>query len=203
MLRTNLSTRPFYNERAVQFVLGAIAVLIVALSIFNISRVVTLTGRHRELSSDAARDEARARQLTQQAAAARRALDPADLAAVARAAQEANTIIDQRTFSWTELFNHIEATLPPDVMLMSVKPKIEDGETEIEMIVVGRRVEDIDTFMEKLEETGAFVNVLARAQKAADEGTTEATLVSQYRTHAARPAPAGTATHTPAPGTKR
>src|ERR687891_422834 len=112
MLRTNLSTRPFYNESAVQLVFGLIAVLIVALSVYNVSRIVMLTGRQRALSSDAARDEARARQLTEQATASRRTLNPTELAAVAEAAQEANTIIEQRTFSWTELFNHIEATLP-------------------------------------------------------------------------------------------
>ena len=42
-----------------------------------------------------------------------------------RAAQEANALIDQRTFSWTELFNQIEATLPPDVMLTSVRPAVQ------------------------------------------------------------------------------
>ena len=35
MLRTNLSTRPFYNERAVQMALVAAAVLILAVTAFN------------------------------------------------------------------------------------------------------------------------------------------------------------------------
>ena len=181
MLRANLATRPFYNERAVQLVFGVIALLIAALSVYNVSRIVTLTGRHRALSSDAVRDEAAARKLTEQATTVRRTLNPKELTAVAGAAQEANAIIDQRTFSWTELFNHIEATLPPDVMLLSVKPKIEKGEIHIEMVVIGKRVEDLDTFMEKLEATGAFFNVLPRAQETTQEDTTQATLVSLYR----------------------
>jgi hypothetical protein len=193
MLRTNLSTRPFYNERAVQLVFGLIALLVVAVSVYNVSRAVTLTGRQRALSSEAARDEARARQFTEQATASRRTLNPAELAAVASAAQEANTIIDARTFSWTELFNRIEGTLPADVMLLSVKPKIDAGEIEIQMIVIGRRVEDIDAFMEKLEQTGAFVNVLSRAEETTDEGTIKATLASQYRPNNLRPAAAGPA----------
>ena len=32
MLRTNLSTRPFYNERAVQLALGALALLVLAVT---------------------------------------------------------------------------------------------------------------------------------------------------------------------------
>ena len=49
----------------------------------------------------------------------------------ANGAREANRLIDQRTFSWTEFFNHIEETLPPDVMLTSVRPIFNDGVTTI------------------------------------------------------------------------
>ena len=40
MIRTNLSTRPFYNERAVHFWLLVMALLIVAATIFNVTRVL-------------------------------------------------------------------------------------------------------------------------------------------------------------------
>ena len=49
MLRTNLSTRPFYNERIVQIVLGAAALLILGLTAFNVVELRSLRGRHAEL----------------------------------------------------------------------------------------------------------------------------------------------------------
>lgn len=42
MLRGNLSTRPFYNERLVTLGLLLAAVVAVALSIFNVSQVLSL-----------------------------------------------------------------------------------------------------------------------------------------------------------------
>ena len=43
---------------------------------------------------------------------------------MASAAREANLLIDRRTFSWTELFNQFEATLPADVRISTITPHI-------------------------------------------------------------------------------
>ena len=42
MLRTNLATRPFYNERAAHLVIGIAAVIVLAITALNLTRVVTL-----------------------------------------------------------------------------------------------------------------------------------------------------------------
>ena len=57
MLRGNLSTRPFYNERAVQVLLGGLAVVLALLSLFTVWQFVALTRQQRELSARIARDE--------------------------------------------------------------------------------------------------------------------------------------------------
>ena len=51
MIRTNLSTRPFYNERAVRLwlLLGAIAVL--AATAFNVSRMLRYSNSNTELAT--------------------------------------------------------------------------------------------------------------------------------------------------------
>jgi ribosomal protein S19E (S16A) len=65
-----------------------------------------------------------------------------------------------RTFSWTQLFNQIEATLPNDVMLTSVHPEFtENGVTRVNMEIQGKDEEVIDTFWQQLEKTGAFHQV--------------------------------------------
>jgi len=43
MLRTNLSTRPFYNIRAVQVTLGAMALLVIVLTLLNLVQLIRLT----------------------------------------------------------------------------------------------------------------------------------------------------------------
>lgn len=164
MLRTNLSTRPFYNERAIHLLVALAAVLVVALTVWNVVSVITLSRENTELSTRVNRDHAEAEQLTKMAADIRRRINQQELQHVISSAREANSLIDQRTFSWTAFFNRIETTMPPDVMLTSVRPFIKDGVTRVTMIVLGRRAEDIDEFMEKLEATGAFEQIVPLQQ---------------------------------------
>lgn len=180
MLGTNLSTRPFYNERAVHVVLGLAAVAILALTALNVTRVIALSRQNTELTSRMARDEAEAERLTKEAADIRRGIDREELQTVAAAAREANGLIDQRTFSWTAFFNYIEETLPPDVMLLSVRPSVKEDQTLVDMTVLGRRVEDIAEFIEKLEATGTFENVLPIQTDTTEQGLQRSLLQSVY-----------------------
>ena len=189
MLRTNLSTRPFYNERAVHIAIGAAALLVLALTTVNVFRMLTLSRQNTELSSRISRDQSEADGLTKLAADVLRRVDKAELQLVVDSAREANSLIDQRTFSWTAFFNRIESTMPPDVMLSAVKPSVRDGLTRVTMTVLGRRAEDIDEFMEKLEATGAFEDVVPSQQDRTDEGLFRVTLESVYTGAGAEPEP--------------
>lgn len=180
MLRTNLSTRPFYNERAVHLLLALVATIVLALTIWNLATVIRLSRHNTELSGRIGADRSEAERLSREAARIRRGIDQAELQVVVAAAREANALIDRRTFSWTAFFNYIEFTLPPDVMLTSVKPSVDDQGTHVSMIVVGRRTEDIDEFLGKLDATGAFTNVLLRQDEDTDEGLHRAVVDARY-----------------------
>ena len=180
MLRTNLSTRPFYNERAVQLLLALAALLVVILTAFNAIRIFSLSRQNTELSSLVNRDRQEAQRLTREAQRIRAGINVEELQATADAAGVANALIDQRTFSWTEFFNRIEETLPPDVMLTSVQPSFGREATIIQMSVLGRQIEDIDEFMEKLEATGAFHDVLPTQEDTTDEGLHRLMVRSTY-----------------------
>jgi Tfp pilus assembly protein PilN len=170
VLRTNLSTRPFYNERAVHLVLGVIAAIVAAVTVVNLYEVIQLSRRSADYASRVGRDRSEADRLSREAARIRRGIDQTELATIVAAAQEANGLIDQRTFSWTAFFNEIESTMPPDVMLASVRPTITDEGTQMRLVLLGRNSEELDEFMEKLEATGAFPRVMPHQQDETDEG---------------------------------
>lgn len=193
MLRTNLSTRPFYNERLVRVVLTLAAVAAVAATAFNVAGAIDLSRRRAELVEQIGRDDQRARQLQREAATVRSSVAPAELESVVQAAREANGLIDRRTFSWTALLNHVEETLPADVMLLSISPTIAPDGVTLAMVVRGRSVGEIDRFMDRLEETGAFSGVLSRDEAADEDGTFRATLVGVYRAPTAEAAGTSTA----------
>ena len=93
MLKTNLATRPFYNERAVQFVLGVLAVLVLAISAFNAFELIRLTDSQRTLGAHAVDAEREAARLRSEAATIRGQINAKELEVVANAAREANSII--------------------------------------------------------------------------------------------------------------
>lgn len=186
MLRTNLSTRPFYNERAVHVAIGAAAVLIALLTGWNVVTAITMSRQNTELATRVNNDRAEAQQLTKMAADIRGRINRDELQLVVHSAREANTLIDQRTFSWTAFFNRLESTMPPDVMLTSVRPSIRDGVTRVVMTVLGRRAEDVDEFLEKLEATGAFDNVVPTQQDRTDDGLYRVVVGSVYTGQAER-----------------
>jgi Tfp pilus assembly protein PilN len=181
VIRTNLATRPFYNERAVHLALALVAMLVVVATIFNVTRVVQLKQRDSGLSSQASRDEARAADLRSQAVRLRATIDPKQIELVTNEARKANDLIDRRTFSWTGLFNRFETTLPEDVRITSVRPRVDTTKgTTLTITVVARTVEDVYQFMANLEKTGAFSNLLPRGDSFNDAGMLETIIEASY-----------------------
>jgi Tfp pilus assembly protein PilN len=181
VIRTNLSTRPFYNERAVHIWLAIIALAVVAATAFNVSRVIRYSQSDTRLATQADRDEASATDLRKEAAQLRASVDPRQVDLASAEARQANELIDRRTFSWTELFNRFETTLPDDVRITSVRPKIDAAKGFVVVIsVVARNVDDVNLFMENLEKTGAFSSLISREEHFNEQGLLEATLETNY-----------------------
>lgn len=200
MLRGNLATRPFYNERVVRVVLiGALAAA-AAWAAVNLATVVSLSQQGGMLAERIRTEGMAAEAARNQAQALRATLNPADIASASQAATEANQLIAQRTFSWTTLFSRVESTLPGDVRLIQVQPQTDDdGRLLVALTVVSRRIEDLDAFIDRLEATGAFRGVLSRTDDTLEDGTIESRLQGYYVATASPPAPASDPAGTPVP----
>ena len=178
MIRTNLSTRPFYNVRAVQLALAVLAVMVLAITIFNVAQIIRLSASQRTLGAQAEQAETEAARLRAEAAQIRQRIDTKELEIVALAAREANGIIDQRTFSWTDLFTHLEATLPADVRATEITPQ--PASKVVSIRVQARSVEDLGEFIEGLEKTGAFHDVLPKSEVTMENDVIEADIDARY-----------------------
>jgi len=192
MIRTNLSTRPFYNERIVHLWLLALGLAVLAATAFNVSRVLRYSRSDTRLATQASNDESRAADLRRQAARLRSSVDPRQVDFAAADARQANDLIDRRTFSWTELFNRFETTLPDNVRIVAVKPRV-DRERGIVLTinVTARAVDDVDKFIENLEQTGAFQNVRPADERTDDAGMLLSSLEAVYAPSGGKPAVRG------------
>jgi hypothetical protein len=181
MLRTNLSTRPFYNIRAVHAVLGACTAVVILLTMFNVISLVRLAANQRSLGARAVQAQTDATRLRADAARVRSQVDARELEVVSVAAREAKGIIDMRTFSWTDLLAQFEKTLPENVRITAIQPRVDEkGRFLIGIRVEAREVDDLETFLNELEKTGAFRNVLTTDEQATDDGLLEAVIEGVY-----------------------
>jgi hypothetical protein len=188
VIRTNLATRPFYNEQAVRLVLIVIAVLAFSATMFNVVQMIQLSRRDTRLATQASRDDARAAALRSQATQLRGSVDQRLLESASADARQANDLIDRRTFSWTELFNRFEKTLPDDVHFTAVRPKIDPKRGFVLTInLTAKRVEDVNQFIEQLEATGAFAQIQKLGETVDEQNQLQATLESLYIPSAAHP----------------
>lgn len=189
MIKANLSTRPFYNERLAHGLLMAVALAALAATAFNASRVLRYSRSDTRLATQASGDESRAADLRRQAARLRASVDPRQIDFAAADARQANDLIDRRTFSWTELFNRFETTLPDDVRIASVRPSVDRERGIILSInVLAKTVDDVNTFIENLEQTGAFMNIRPADERTDESGLLLSSLEAVYLPSAGKPA---------------
>lgn len=180
MLRGNLATKPFYNERLVTLAIVVVTVIVVALTIFNATQLVSLSSRRSALRAEIAADEAKAAQIRADATAVQNSVDRAALQDLAGSTRLANNLITARTFSWTTFFGYIEDTIPFDVRITAVSPEIEKGEIIVSMLLLGRSESDIEAFAAALEDTGAFYDVGLTVADTTEDRLKRVTLTSKY-----------------------
>ncbi|HET8923920.1 MAG TPA: PilN domain-containing protein [Candidatus Acidoferrum sp.] len=70
-----------------------------------------------------------------------------------------NSIIDARSFNWTQMFMDLERILPGGVRVISIEPKQVEGHVEVTLSVVANSEEAELKFLRALEESKVFTGV--------------------------------------------
>jgi uncharacterized membrane protein len=180
MLRGNLASRPFYNERLVNILLLIAGIAAVALTLFNTTRIIQLSTERTRRTEVQRAAEAETVVLRGAADKERRSVDRNTLGFLGLETFEANALIEKRLFSWTIFFGLIEKTLPLDVRVVVVAPRVERGELLIEMSINAKRRDDIAVFLDALQDTGSFYDMNAGLMEQLEDGSYNATLTGGY-----------------------
>ncbi|HEX5070918.1 MAG TPA: hypothetical protein VFV78_11950 [Vicinamibacterales bacterium] len=180
MLKGNLSTRPFYNEGLVNLLVLLAALGGIALTVFNVTRATQLSAERATFTQ--VRDTAAAEitAINAEIERQKKSVDQSAFFMLGAQTQEANSIIDERRFSWTVFFSLMEKTLPLDARLIAVAPRDERGVFRIELIVNAKTLPDIAAFLDALQQTGSFYDMATAAQQLNDDGTWTDTLSGSY-----------------------
>lgn len=70
-----------------------------------------------------------------------------------------NNVIKGRHLSWSTLLAHLEKEIVPNISLVSLTPKVNEGNVRIDIKGVGKDLETITRFMDRLERSPEFESV--------------------------------------------
>lgn len=188
MLRTNLSSKPFYNERLVSFVMAVVGVVAVAVLVVGVQQILSLSSERTHLQDQIAKDQAASARADMESVALQQAINSKVLKGLALSTTQANALIDERTFSWTVFFGLIEKTLPNDVRVVSVAPVVDKQGVLVVMTVVSKKPDDLSTFIDGLQGTGAFYDILPRQEDSTEDGMRRTSVEARYLPPSAKPA---------------
>jgi Tfp pilus assembly protein PilN len=153
----NLASRPVRNERlpGLVFTLAAGAMLLVTLQHATIVYRL-LPGRSYALRTELAalrkESEALDTEKSQLARLTATPLQKTEWAAI-------KSLVDRRTFWWSKLFEVLEKTLPFEVKIVTVTPRIRDGRYSLDMSVRATTVDHGFEFVKALQRRDDFGDV--------------------------------------------
>ena len=180
MLKSNLATRPFYNDRLVGLTLAVVALAALALTAFNATQLLSLSKERGKFDQTVGKYADDTRLLENKTASLRSTLDVANLKLLRIGADEANDLIDKRTFSWSEFLAVIEKTLPMGARVVEVSPKPEKNVMNIDITVVCKTSGDLEAFVQALDKSNQFKDVVPTHRNPNEDGTQTALVEAVY-----------------------
>lgn len=164
-IRLNLSTTPQQNRRP--FIAAAVLTGLVAVV------ALVLLSRAAYSSWDSNR-EVRAEIATAEQQIGQSSAEQAQLAAYFRSPQARdtldrahflNSLIDERSFPWTDIFQSLEKTLPDGVRVVSISPKLVNGRAELKLLIGAVNDQQKVRFLKAMETSRSFSNLVIVSER--------------------------------------
>lgn len=163
-IRLNLATKPLLNQRRFVVTYGvALTVALVALIWLSV-HVVRVRRADSLIRAQITQTEDDIQSLQQQQESLRTFFgQPVQREKIERAAF-LNSLIEQRSFPWTEIFQDLETTLPTGVRLVSIAPQLRNGHLEVKLVIGAQSDDGKLQFLKALEKSKSFSDVEVRQE---------------------------------------
>jgi hypothetical protein len=126
-IHLNLASRPFRDYRPLYAVVVVVSLLIAFLMLNNFDTYYRYRRETTTTRNEIARIQAQAAQERRRAEVAHNQVATIDLTTLDRQAKFVNAQLAERAFSWSELLDRLEATLPRNVRVTSIAPTFADN----------------------------------------------------------------------------
>jgi Tfp pilus assembly protein PilN len=163
-IRLNLATKPLENQRRFVVTYGVAGVAALVTLILLSVHVVHVRRADSLVRSQISQTEDDIQSLRQQQESLRTFFSqPAQREKIERAAF-LNSLIQQRSFPWTEIFQDLETTLPTGVRLVSIAPQLQKGHLTVKLVIGAQGDDGKLQFLKALEKSKSFSQVEVRQE---------------------------------------
>ena len=177
----NFARAPFRNERLPRLIFLVTAVVVLALTVAHGVILTRHLLREREELDDKVDSLEQQIEARDQAIAEARRIVQAEQSALRNERTDFLTrLYRQKSFSWTGLFNELEAISPGPVRLASIIPSEDEGRITVALNLVGQTFNDIVQMVRELEASAIFATVFPLEEMELEAGNVAATLSLEY-----------------------
>ena len=161
----NLSTRPFPAYRLINLLLTSVLVILVVLTVWQAYGFMRYSALAEEIRDSERNARVESEVLGRRLAELEADLNRPEAAAKLSEIEFLNDLIARKSFSWTQVFANLENLVPDTVHLTSLRPQISDTGVLMSIDVRGRNIDAISEFIEALEQSPAFENVIVSIEE--------------------------------------
>jgi Tfp pilus assembly protein PilN len=156
----NFAREPFTNERLPRLIFSLLVTFVLGLMLvhgFLLGRYLLREQEELDLRVTALRSEVE--QTNDGIARAKAAIDREQTARGNERTRFLVRLYRQKGFSWTGLFNELEAIVPGPIRITSIAPSEEDGQITVTMTLVGKDLRNVLEMVKQLESSSFFATV--------------------------------------------
>jgi len=152
---------------------GVVFVALLVITVWQAYGFVLFSSMARDIRGDEQNARVEAESLEKHVAALESRMDRPEATAKLNEIGFLNGLIARKDLSWTRLFANLEDMVPDSVHLISLRPDVVgSGPVVLHLDVVGRSIADVSRFIEALEKSPEFENVVVSVEQKSDPAAT-------------------------------
>lgn len=181
-LHLNLASRPYRDYRPLYAVVVALSLLIAFLALKNIETYYEYINATRNTRQRIEKLDAEAAQERRRLEVARNQVASVDVVTLDQQTRFINAKLAERTFSWSELLDHLENVLADDVRLKSIAPSFQkSGVITLEMQFEAKTADGMIETINAFNATPAFSNPFPSSESQTESNTYTFGLEVEYQ----------------------
>ena len=200
--KLNLASQPFRNRTLPWTVSVVVSCVSLVALLFIVGAAREARAKADRVAEDVQKYRRETETIKERAAQLVKSVPPEEL----RSLEAAQTLIDRKRFSWSQLLADLESALPGDVRVtrISVREVAQTGgqmRADLDLVVVGRNPADVTDMIEQMRRTGIFnvMPVSENPRQGRGEAGFEWSLRVNYVQRAVAPAGGGDSVASAAP----